>query len=103
MRFIVELYRVLVIGMLALAIIAASYIFFRVIQAPEMATGTGIYVLIACFTVAVFVILSMGITATFISIHDRLEDIANSAQTLAKLNEEGSSHPLRTRETQVEK
>jgi hypothetical protein len=94
MRFIVELYRLLIIAILAIAIISASFIVFKVAQTPDLASGTTAYVTIAVFAVAMFVILSVGITATFISIHDRLESIALTAADIAESAATIASHRI---------
>lgn len=83
MRFIVELYRLLILAILALALITASFVVFRVIQNPELTTGTSAYVMAAVFVAIVFMILSIGITATIISMHDRLASVAKSAASAA--------------------
>ena len=47
MRFIVEIYRMLILGILAVAINGASYLFFKVLQAPELPSGMSALVLVA--------------------------------------------------------
>jgi hypothetical protein len=102
MRFIVRLYRLLIIAILALAIISASFIIFKVSQSSDLTGGTTAYVIIAVLTGAMFIILSIGITAIFISMHDRLETIAGAAAAIAdhvadiasQQIERGDAYPL---------
>ena len=95
MRFIVELYRLLILAILALAIISASFIIFKVAQNPDLTSGASAYVMVAVFTAAIFVILSIGITATFISMHDRLESIAKSVAAITESAEVIATHQSR--------
>jgi len=88
MRFIVELYRLLVLALLAIGLIAASYLVSRILMSPEASAGTSGLAIVAVVTAAAFLILAIGITATFISIHDRIEELSQSVQTLVAQHEE---------------
>ena len=90
MRFIVEIYRMLILISLAFAIIVSSYTVFEVIQAPELPSGTGALVVVAALTAAIFIIVSLGITATFISMHDRLEELADESRQVRMSLHQGS-------------
>jgi hypothetical protein len=83
MRFLVDLYRGLILLILAIALIAGFYLGFMLSVGPLASTPMwSIY--IACFAAgAVIVILCLGITATFISIHDRIAEMAVQSKRIA--------------------
>jgi uncharacterized membrane protein YeiB len=89
-RFLVDLYRLLLFAGLALALIAASYaVSLSFGQSGSLALGG--YVLGAVIAGAIFIIFGLGMTATFISIHDRLAEIANNSERIARALEQSSS------------
>jgi len=82
MRFIVDLYRYIVFIALAAAIIVTV---FGLLEVSKLTDGnsqaTGLYV--AGFLAALVVlILALGITATFISIHDRHAELVDELRGL---------------------
>lgn len=84
MRFIVELYRLILIATFAITLIFASFVVVTVARTPDLASGASGYVTIAMIIGAVFIILSIGMTATFISMHDRFQSMATSAADIAE-------------------
>jgi amino acid transporter len=80
-RFLVELYRIMVLGCLALVLIAAAFIAFSL--------GFGGYTfasplaLPAVIGIAVVLIAVLGFLATFIAIHDRLAALTAQAERIA--------------------
>lgn len=81
MRFLVELYRILVLGCLALVLIASAFLAFSL--------GFGGYTfasplaLPAVIGIAVVLIAMLGFLATFIAIHDRLAALTTQAERIA--------------------
>jgi hypothetical protein len=81
LRFLVDLYRILVLGCLALVLIAAAFLGFSL--------GFGGYVfdspfaLPAVIGITVGVIVLLGVVATFIAIHDRLAELTAQAARIA--------------------
>ncbi len=84
MRFLVDLYRFLLLAALGLGVVAASYVVFALfMQNSAWKQEFGGLALIAVIVVGVLVILSIGLTATFISMHDRMADIAENTDRIA--------------------
>ena len=81
MRFLVELYRILVLGCLALVLIAGAFLAFSL--------GFGGYgfdsplTLPAIIGITVGLIVLLGFLATFIAIHDRLADLTAQTERVA--------------------
>ena len=95
MRFLVDLYRVIVLAALAAGVILASYLIFSLFMNAgswrEELTGLA---LVAATAVGIAVVLAIGLVATFISIHDRLVNLAASADRIAdSLERIGNSRP----------
>lgn len=85
MRFLVDLYRLLIFAGLAVGLIAGSYIVILSFGRAGSAELGG-YALGLVVATAIIVVFGIGLTATFISIHDRLAEIAeNSARIAAAL------------------
>jgi hypothetical protein len=84
MRFLVELYRYLILLLLVLTVIAVSFGIAKFATSTDVATEITAGMIALAVLGAVFVILSLGITATFISMHDRLCDLASSTERLAQ-------------------
>jgi hypothetical protein len=87
MRFIVEVFRVLVVGLLALLLIGVAFVGFSLAMGgfaiePEMTWPVAVGVVAA-------VIFALGLLATFIAIHDRLCEIAGHFG-----GAESDEHPL---------
>jgi len=87
MRFVVELYRFLILGLLAFCLIAASYVISKVLMSPEATSGTAWYLIAGILTAFGLMILGIGVTATFISMHDRIEELSNNVETLVSLQQ----------------
>lgn len=81
MRFIVDLYRVILIAALAGALIFGTYLVVVAFGAGDngMLGGVALFTLI---TVAIMVVLGIGVTAAFVSIHDRIAEISESADKI---------------------
>lgn len=92
MRFLVDLYRVLILAGLAIALIAGSYLVLMSFGRPGGAELGG-YVLTMVIATAIIVIFGIGMTATFISIHDRLAEIADNSARIANALERGNPPP----------
>lgn len=84
MRFLVDLYRVIVLAALAAGVILASYLIFSLFMHAgswrEELTGLA---LVAATAVGIAVVLAIGLVATFISIHDRLVSMASCTDRIA--------------------
>lgn len=93
MRFLVDLYRVIVLGALALALIGGSYLVFTVAFEGDAPAELGIVAIAGLVAAAIWVVLAIGLIATFISIHDRLVELSdNSARIADSLGREPSFH-----------
>ena len=93
MRFIVDAYRVILLGLLALALIGGSYFLFSARLADGPSGQYGGLALIWFLVSAMVVILTIGATATFISIHDRLAEIADHSRRIADAMERDGPMP----------
>ena len=85
MRFIVDLFRNILIGMCAVVVIAAALLVFAAVDhsSPLGAQLTGTIILIALSALALL-ILNIGGIATLISIHDRHVEIADNTEMMAR-------------------
>lgn len=83
MRFIVDIYRLIVLAVLAISLVAASYVAFLLLlteDIPPAFSGVVIGSMIIGFVV---VVLVLGITATFISMHDRIAEVSEEAKRMS--------------------
>lgn len=78
MRFLVDLYRWLILLVLAVALIAGSWLSASIAFGPLANDPQRMIYVAALIGAGIIIVLGLGITATFISIHDRLADIAQS-------------------------
>lgn len=83
MRFLVELYRYLILIFLVLTIVAVSFVVAKFAMSTGVENQMTGWMVAGSILGAIIVILSLGVTATFISMHDRLCDIATSTERLA--------------------
>jgi hypothetical protein len=79
MRFIVDVYRYVILGGIALAIITVVYAALKV---GTISTAYGSTVLIGGAALIVITVMSLGITATFISLHDRHAEAVDELRAL---------------------
>ena len=94
MRFLVDLYRVLILFILAVALIAGSWLAFSLIGGPLATSPQRVYLTTLLIGGVVTVILGLGITATFISIHDRIAAIALNSERAADALERQAFHGI---------
>ena len=93
MRFLVDLYRQLILFALAIGVIGASFLIFMLFQNSNGIQAAP-YVIAAFAGLGIFVLLGIGMTATVISMHDRLAEISDSLRQLANAHgTENSSGP----------
>lgn len=83
MRFIVELYRGIILLGLALMIVGGAFVFFMMRFGGYTATSELTVPLL--FSGATLTIIALGLVATFISIHDRIAEIARSTERAVDL------------------
>lgn len=83
MRFLVDLYRWLMLLALAIALVAGTWLGVSLAIGPLASAPQRFFYIAVLISTGIVVVLSVGLTATFISIHDRLMDIAD---TLAERN-----------------
>lgn len=83
MRFIVDLYRVLILLILAVALVFGSWLGASLIGGPLASDPQRPYYATLLIGAVILTVLGFGITATFISIHDRIADIARYAERIA--------------------
>lgn len=93
MRFIVDAYRIIILAFLAAALIGGSYLLFSVLLASDLQNSLSGWATLWFVMTAIVVILTIGITATFISIHDRLADIADHSRRMADALERADYEP----------
>ncbi|KQM27922.1 MULTISPECIES: hypothetical protein [unclassified Sphingomonas] len=83
MRFLVDLYRWLILLVLAFGLIGGVWLGTALMFGPLATAPQRITYIAIAVGVAVTTILGLGVTATFISIHDRLADIADALNRAA--------------------
>ncbi|MGS1018113.1 hypothetical protein [Allosphingosinicella humi] len=89
MRFIVDLYRWLVLLGIGCLLIGVVYAGLKIATAEgDFGPFTGVYVAIA-FAVFIGIVLAFGLTAAFISIHDRHCELVDE---LRRMRESLQSH-----------
>lgn len=93
MRFIVDAYRLIILAILAAALIGGSYLLFSVLLASDPQSQLGGWAIVWFLATAIVIVLTIGVTATFISIHDRLVDIADHSRRIAEALERGNDDP----------
>lgn len=84
MRFVVDLYRNIILGFCALVLIASAILIFAALDrsGPLGSQITGTIILIAVGALG-FLVLNLGGIAILISLHDRHVEIAESAESIA--------------------
>jgi hypothetical protein len=84
MRFIVDLFRGLILLFLALVIIGASWLAFMIAFGSMANDPLKLAYIAGILGGAVAIILGLGVTATFISIHDRIAEISAHSRRVAE-------------------
>ena len=79
MRFIVDLYRHVILGGIALAIILLVYGTLKVATSSD---AYGVLVFVYGGLALIAVIMALGMTATFISIHDRHAELVDELRAI---------------------
>ena len=84
MRFVVDLFRFVILAMCAIVLVAAALLVFAAID-HSGPLGTGLTTTIVLFAVAALglLVLNIGGVAILISIHDRHVEIADNAESMA--------------------
>ena len=82
MRFIVDFYRTAIFVGLALLIAAFAFVILSLASSPELADETTITVAIVGTGALVMIGVSLGLVATFISIHDRHVELVDEVRLL---------------------
>ncbi|WP_242096720.1 hypothetical protein [Sphingomonas sp. CROZ-RG-20F-R02-07] len=91
MRFIVDLYRILILLILAIALVLGSWLGISLIGGPLASDPLRLYYATLLVGGFIVIVLGLGITATFISIHDRIADIASQSERAADVLAQGSA------------
>ena len=86
MRFIVDLYRYIIFAALALLIIGTVYVVLELGRASGFNSPMFAGYIGGAIALFVIVVLSLGIMATFISIHDRHVEIVDELRALREQN-----------------
>lgn len=109
MRFIVDLYRYLLIGLCGVFLIGFFLLLFLLHRAPVgLTSGLSVGIIASAAAAGVLLILSLGVTAILISLHDRhaalvdgIGEIAMSLEAIARsqdrMVEFGSGRALESR------
>lgn len=79
MRFIVDLYRYIIVGFCGVAIIALAFAFFTLIDQSGPAGSYPAWSIAATLGAAVLMILSIGGLAIIVSLHDRHAELTEAA------------------------
>lgn len=83
MRFIVDLYKLLIYVVLALLIIGVAIIVAEMMRAGGPANPAfGAIGVVGAVVTLIIVVLNLGILATFLSIHDRHAEIADTLREM---------------------
>jgi hypothetical protein len=84
MRFVVDLFRFIILAMCAIALIGAALLVFAAID-HSSPLGTGLTTTIVLFSIAALtlLVLNIGGVAILISIHDRHVEIADNTGSMA--------------------
>ena len=81
MRFIVDFYRYVILGGIGLSITFIVFVALQLLNNDVPFGLTSLWLGVAAFVLAIFV-MSLGITATFISMHDRHADLVREVRAL---------------------
>lgn len=82
MRFIVDLYRIIILGGFGVVIIAVVFGFLKLSSGRFAGTDASIYFALGASAVILLMIIGLGITATFISMHDRHAELVDELKQL---------------------
>lgn len=82
MRFIVDLYRLLILLGLAATIIAFVYVCLKVATMPELGSDVAIDFAAVAILLLMLMVIGLGLTATIISIHDRHSELVDEVRNL---------------------
>ena len=91
MRFLVDLYRIVILLILAVALVFGSWLGFSLIGGPLATDPQRIYYASLLIGAVVMTVLGLGITAMFISTHDRIAAIALHSERMADALERQAS------------
>lgn len=82
MRFIVDFYRYVILAGIALMIIAVVFLGLEIAaQDSPLAEYSWTFVAVGALVIAIYV-MTLGMTATFISVHDRHAEIVDELRAL---------------------
>ncbi|WP_375272683.1 hypothetical protein [Sphingomonas sp.] len=97
MRFIVDLYRYILVALCGITIIALAFAFFAFIDASGPTGGAyPEWVIAATIVVAIVFVLSIGGLAIIISLHDRHAELTDAAHDIRDaLNRIADARPSR--------
>lgn len=83
MRFIVDLYRYIIVALCGITVIALAFAFFAFIDASGPTGGAyPEWVIAATIVVAIVFVLSIGGLAIIISLHDRHAELTDAANDI---------------------
>ena len=92
MRFIVDFYRYAILAFFALVVAAFVLLFIALVNGGSAPTETILPVAVAGLAVLTLMTLSVGLIATFISIHDRHIELVEELRLMREqLEEKGST------------
>ena len=89
MRFIVDIYRYVILGVIAAATVSIVFVAMELGTAPQLHPQFGWYFLLGGSFLLLCLVMLLGITATFISIHDRHIELV---EQLRRMNEGLEDH-----------
>lgn len=82
MRFIVDLYRYILLLLIAVTIIAFVFIGLMLIAGSDNLPGTGPAFVFGALAFLVFEIMLLGMAAVFISVHDRHAELVDELREI---------------------
>jgi cell shape-determining protein MreD len=87
MRFIVDIYRFVILGGIGLAIVGIVYVAMKLFASDQIDPRYGLVALLVGAIVLLMVVMALGVTATIISIHDRHQEIVEELRALNQQRE----------------
>ena len=87
MRFLVDLYRLLIVGMCGLILVGVIFIALSVVTSSGAVASLSGPVLLGCATALVFLVLSLGGVAILMSLHDRHIELVEQITAVAEASQ----------------
>lgn len=83
MRFIVDAYRMVILVILAIVIILLAFVLFTFFFNKQLVPDLTIVSILSLVGISGFIIIALGATAIFISVHDRIAEASDQLHRIA--------------------